>query len=118
MEAAMTDDLFLKIINREIPADIVYETDEILAFRDINPQAPVHILIIPKEHIPTMNDIEPDHTEVAGKLLLVAAELADQEGIAEEGYRVVMNCNSAGGQAVYHIHLHLLGGRQMRWPPG
>jgi len=114
----MSDDLFLKIINREIPADIVYETKEILAFRDINPQAPVHILVIPKEHIRTMNDMDSGHVEMAGKLFLVAAELASKEGIAEEGYRVVMNCNRAGGQAVYHIHLHLLGGRQMGWPPG
>jgi histidine triad (HIT) family protein len=114
----MPDDLFLKIINREIPADIVYETDEILAFRDINPQAPIHILIIPKQHIRTINDIGAEHAEVVGKLFLVAGELAKSEGIAEDGYRVVMNCNSAGGQAVYHIHLHLLGGRQMGWPPG
>jgi histidine triad (HIT) family protein len=114
----MSDDLFLKIINREIPADIVFETDEILAFRDVNPQAPVHVLIIPKEHIRTMNDIAPEHTEMAGKLFQVAAEVARNEGIAEDGYRVVMNCNRAGGQAVYHIHLHLLGGRQMGWPPG
>ncbi|MFC1719721.1 histidine triad nucleotide-binding protein [Pseudomonadota bacterium] len=114
----MSDDLFLKIINREIPAEIIYETDEILAFRDINPQAPVHVLIIPKEHIRTMNDMDPEHAEMAGKLFLVAAEIARNEGIAEEGYRVVMNCNKAGGQAVYHIHLHLLGGRQMSWPPG
>jgi len=114
----MSDDLFLKIINREIPADIVYETDEVLAFRDINPQAPFHVLIIPKEHIPTINDLDSDHAELVGKLFLAAAELANREGIAEEGYRVVMNCNQAGGQAVYHIHLHLLGGRQMGWPPG
>jgi len=114
----MSDDLFLKIINREIPAEIIYETDEILAFRDINPQAPVHVLIIPKEHIRTMNDMASEHAEMAGKLFLVAAEIARNEGIAEEGYRVVMNCNRAGGQAVYHIHLHLLGGRQMSWPPG
>jgi len=114
----MSDDLFLKIINREIPADIVYETDEVLAFRDINPQAPTHVLIIPKEPIRTINDIQGDHAELVGKLFLAAAELARQEGFAEEGYRVVMNCNRAGGQAVYHIHLHLLGGRQMGWPPG
>jgi len=114
----MSDDLFLKIINREIPAEIIYETDEILAFRDINPQAPVHVLIIPKEHIRTMNDMVSEHTEIAGKLFLVAAEIARNEGIAEDGYRVVMNCNRGGGQAVYHIHLHLLGGRQMSWPPG
>jgi histidine triad (HIT) family protein len=114
----MADDLFLKIINREIPADIVYETDEILAFRDINPQAPTHLLIIPKEHIPTMNDLGSGHSNLLGRLLLVAAELAEREGIAQDGYRVVMNCNKSGGQAVYHIHLHLLGGRQMGWPPG
>lgn len=114
----MADDLFLKIINREIPADIIYETDELLAFRDINPQAPVHVLIIPKEQISTMNDLESRHAEIVGKMFLVAAELAEHEGISEDGYRVVMNCNEAGGQAVYHIHLHLLGGRQMVWPPG
>jgi len=114
----MSDDLFLKIIRREIPADIVYESDDILAFRDINPQAPTHILIIPKEHIRTINDIQPEHTDLVGRLFLVASELAAREGLAEDGYRVVMNCNGAGGQAVYHIHLHLLGGRQMTWPPG
>lgn len=114
----MADDLFLKIINREIPADIVFETDEILAFRDINPQAPVHILIIPKEHIETINDLEAGHADMVGRLFLAAAEIAAKEKIAENGYRVVMNCNQLGGQAVYHIHLHLLGGRQMEWPPG
>jgi len=114
----MPDDLFLKIIQREIPADIVYETDDILAFRDINPQAPIHLLIIPKEPIPTINDVEQEHVELMGKLFLAAADLAKREGIADDGYRVVMNCNRAGGQAVYHIHLHLLGGRQMTWPPG
>jgi histidine triad (HIT) family protein len=117
-EKSMADDLFLKIINREIHADIVYETDEILAFRDISPKAPVHMLIIPKEHIATINDLEADHAEMIGKLFLAAAEIAAKEGIAENGYRVVMNCNQDGGQAVYHIHLHLLGGRQMGWPPG
>lgn len=117
-ERFMSDDLFLKIINREVPADIIYENDELLAFRDISPQAPVHILIIPKEHIKTMNDLEPKHTEMIGKLFLAAAEIAAKEGLADDGYRVVMNCNRHGGQAVYHIHLHLLGGRQMGWPPG
>lgn len=114
----MSDDLFLKIINREIPADIVYETDDLLAFRDISPQAPLHVLIIPKQHIRTINDLGDEHSELVGKLFLAAAEIAQNEGIAEDGYRVVMNCNGAGGQAVYHIHLHLLGGRQMGWPPG
>lgn len=114
----MSDDLFLKIINREIPADIVFETNEILAFRDINPQAPVHVLIIPKELIPTMNDLQTQHESLVGKLFQAAIEIAREEGISDDGYRVVMNCNEAGGQAVYHIHLHLLGGRQMSWPPG
>lgn len=110
----MSDDIFLKIIDREIPADIVYETDELLAFRDIAPKAPTHILIIPKIHIRTVNDLEPQHAELLGKMYLAAAELAQKEGIAEDGYRLVMNCNRAGGQEVYHIHLHLLGGRDMR----
>ena len=110
----MSDDLFLKIIDRQIPADIVYETDEILAFRDIAPKAPTHILIIPKAHVRTVNDLESDHAELVGKMVLVAAELAEQEGIAEDGYRLVINCNPAGGQVIYHIHLHLLGGREMK----
>jgi len=114
----MTDDLFLKIINREIPAEIVYETDEILAFRDINPQAPVHILIIPKEPIATLNELEPGHAELMGKLVLAATDIAREEGLTDDGYRVVINCNRGGGQMVFHIHLHLLGGRQMTWPPG
>ena len=114
----MSDDLFVKIVNREIPANIVYETDEILAFRDVNPQAPVHVLITPQDRIATMNALQEQHEKMLGKLFLAAAEIAREEGIADEGYRVVMNCNQAGGQAVYHIHLHLLGGRQMSWPPG
>jgi histidine triad (HIT) family protein len=114
----MSDDLFLKIIDREIPADIVYETDDVLAFRDINPQAPLHVLIIPKIHIATMNDLDNSHHELVGKLFQAAQDIARTEGVDEAGYRVVMNCNEAGGQAVYHIHLHLLGGRQMGWPPG
>ena len=114
----MSEDLFLKIVRREIPADIVYETDEVLAFRDINAQAPVHILIIPKVLIRTINEIEPRHAELIGKLFLAAKEIAAQEGLSEEGYRVVMNCNEAAGQMVFHIHLHLLGGRPLAWPPG
>ena len=105
--------IFKKIIDKEIPADIVYETDELLAFRDIAPKAPTHILIIPKIHIRTANDLQAQHSELIGKMFLAAAELAEQEGIAEDGYRLVMNCNPAGGQVVFHIHLHLLGGRQM-----
>jgi histidine triad (HIT) family protein len=114
----MSEDLFLKIINREIPADIVYETENVLAFRDVNPQAPVHILIIPKEPIRTMDELNSSHTELMGQLILAATEIARLEGISEEGYRAVMNCKQAGGQMVFHIHLHLLGGRQMQWPPG
>jgi len=102
--------------NGEIKPDIVFEDDTVLAFRDINPQAPVHILIIPKQHIATLNDL--DNVELAGTLLLTASKIARQENLAEEGYRTVFNCNQQGGQEVYHIHLHLLGGRQMTWPPG
>lgn len=114
----MSRDLFLKIINREIPADIVYETESVLGFRDINPQAPVHVVIIPKEHIETTDDLTESHENLAGKLLLAATEIARNEGIAESGYRLVMNCRNHGGQTVFHIHMHLLGGRQMQWPPG
>jgi histidine triad (HIT) family protein len=96
----------------------VYETDQVLAFRDINPQAPVHILVIPKQQIRTLDDLEQDDVELAGTLLLAAAEIARNEGLSEEGYRVVVNCKHAGGQMVYHIHLHILGGRRMNWPPG
>ncbi|WP_447553475.1 histidine triad nucleotide-binding protein [Vreelandella sp. EE22] len=110
--------LFCKIINREIPADIVYEDDHVLAFNDIDPQAPTHQLIIPKQHIATLNDIEPEHLPVVGRLQHTAALLAKQQGFAEDGYRVVMNCNAMGGQTVYHIHMHLLGGRQFTWPAG
>jgi histidine triad (HIT) family protein len=114
----MSEDLFLKIIRREIPADIIYESDNVLAFRDTNPQAPLHALIIPKKHIRTINDLGKGDAELVGQLFLVAAEIAKKEGMSEDGYRVVMNCNEAAGQTVFHIHLHLLGGRQMQWPPG
>ena len=114
----MSEDLFLKIIDREIPADIVFENDEVLAFRDISPQAPVHVLIIPKVHIRTINDIEPEHEALVGKLFSAAKAIAAKEGLSERGYRVVMNCNEGAGQSVFHIHLHLLGGRGLSWPPG
>lgn len=114
----MSNDLFLKIIEREIPADIVYEDEELLAFRDIQPQAPVHVLVIPKHRIPTLNDLGSADAELVGKMVLRAKLIAASEGLAEDGYRLVFNCNSQGGQSVYHIHLHLLGGRQMNWPPG
>ncbi len=114
----MDNCLFCKIIQKEIPAEIVYENERVLAFRDINPQAPVHVLIIPKKHIPTLNDIQEDDQNLVGELFLAAKEIAKTEEIAEDGYRTVFNCNSNGGQEVYHIHLHVLGGRQMTWPPG
>jgi histidine triad (HIT) family protein len=104
------------MIAGEIKPDVVYEDESILAFRDINPQAPIHILIIPKVHVETLNDL--DDSVLAGKLLQTAIKLADREGLAKEGYRTVLNCNKKGGQEVFHLHMHLLGGRQMLWPPG
>jgi histidine triad (HIT) family protein len=106
------------MVNGEIPPDIVYEDDEVLAFNDLNPQAPTHVLIIPKKHIATLNDASDEDIQVLGRLNMVAAQLAHKLGFADDGYRVVMNCNADGGQSVYHIHLHLLGGRSMAWPPG
>jgi len=114
----MADCLFCKIILGDIPADKVYESKQIIAFRDINPQAPVHILIIPKAHIPTLNDLSTEDTELVGQLIQVAKELAVSEEISDEGYRIVFNCNKAAGQTVFHIHLHLMGGRPFAWPPG
>ncbi|MBB3184302.1 histidine triad (HIT) family protein [Halomonas fontilapidosi] len=112
------DCLFCKIIEREIPAEIVFEDDEVLAFNDINPQAPTHIVIVPKQHIATLNDIEERDLALIGRLQYTAAALAAEKGFAEEGYRVVMNCNEQGGQTVYHIHMHLMGGRRFIWPAG
>ena len=114
----MNDCLFCKIISNEIPSDCVFENENMYAFRDINPQAPVHILIIPKTHISTLNDVGDNHKLLVGEILLTSTMLAEKEGIAENGYRTVFNCNKNGGQEVYHIHLHLLGGRRMTWPPG
>jgi histidine triad (HIT) family protein len=105
--------LFTKIINGDIPGDIVYQDDEVTAFRDIHPQAPTHILIVPNKEIPTVNDLTEDDQMVAGKMLLVAKQLAEQEGIAENGYRLLINCNAHGGQEVFHLHLHLIGGRPL-----
>ncbi len=114
----MSDTLFSRIIRREVPADIVFEDDDVLAFRDIQPQAPVHVLFIPKRPFATLNDLQSSDAELAGKLILAAAAYARREGFADAGYRVVMNCNADGGQSVYHIHLHLLAGRKLQWPPG
>lgn len=106
--------IFGKIIEGELPADVVYEDDDVLAFRDVNPQAPVHILIIPKQkEIPTLNDAGAEDQALLGHMMLTAAKLAKQEGIDDRGYRLIMNCNAEGGQTVYHLHLHLVGGRQM-----
>ncbi len=109
--------IFSKIIRREIPADIVYETESVLAFRDINPQAPIHILIIPKQIIPQISLAQDQDQILLGELLIAAKKIAESEGLTE-GYRLVINNGPAGGQEVYHLHLHLLGGRSMHWPPG
>lgn len=114
----MPDCLFCKIIQKQIPATIVYEDDMVLAFRDINPQAPVHLLVIPKQHVSTANELTVADQSLLGHMVLTAQHLAQTEGIAEKGYRLAMNCNADGGQTVYHVHLHVLGGRGMRWPPG
>ena len=114
----MAKTIFKKIIDGEIPCNKVYEDDEMLAFRDINPQAPTHILILPKKPIATLNDLRPEDAALVGRLLLVAKQLAADEGLAESGYRTVFNCNADAGQTVFHLHLHVLGGRSMIWPPG
>ncbi len=114
----MTDTLFDKIIRREIPADIVYEDADVVAFRDIHPQAPVHVLFVPRKSIATLNDLGPGDAELVGKLVLAAAAYAKREGFAESGYRTVFNCNDDGGQTVFHVHLHLLGGAPLRSPFG
>ncbi len=110
--------IFDKIINKEIPAEVIYETETVLGFKDINPQAPIHVLFIPKIRIATINDIKDSQAELMGQLFLAARDYAKQIGEDENGYRVVMNCNKNGGQDVYHLHLHFLAGRQMKWPPG
>jgi len=111
--------IFSKIINREIPAKIVFENENVLAFNDINPQAPVHILIIPKKEIPRVTDLkESEHAMLLGQMIDAANQIAKDLSIADEGFRLVFNCGDNGGQEVYHLHLHLLGGRKMKWPPG
>ena len=114
----MADTIFAKIIRGEIPCDKVFEDDHIFAFRDINPAAPTHVLVIPKKPIATVNDAQDSDALLLGKLLLTAARIAKEEGVAQDGYRLVVNCNQQGGQSVYHLHLHLLGGRDLTWPPG
>ena len=114
----MNDCIFCKIAAGEIPAEKVYEDDQVVGFRDLSPQAPTHVLLIPRRHIPTLNDLGPGDEPLIGHLYTVAAKLAAQEGLAERGYRTLINCNEEGGQTVFHLHLHLLGGRPMGWPPG
>lgn len=115
---SMNDCLFCKIVSGDINADIVHETEHTMAFRDINPQAPTHVLIIPRRHVETINDLDGSNVEDIGRLFLAAKEIATKEGLSESGYRVAMNCNADAGQTVFHLHLHLLGGRQLGWPPG
>ncbi len=110
--------IFTKIINKEISADIIYEDDKFLAFKDISPQAPIHVLIIPKKEIATVNDMKKDDIDIFGNLFFIAKKIATEMNIDKQGFRLVMNCNEYGGQTVNHIHLHLIGGRKMCWPPG
>lgn len=116
--ASSPDCLFCKIAAGEINADVTYENDRVIAFRDINPQAPTHLLIIPRDHVATINDLTDGNVGDVGALFLAAREVARQEGVDESGYRVVMNCMEGAGQSVFHIHLHLLAGRPLKWPPG
>jgi histidine triad (HIT) family protein len=114
----MPDCLFCKIIDGQIPSAKVHEDANIVAFKDVNPQAPLHVLIVPRRHIATLNDLSPADDELVGSMLRVAADLAKQHGYDERGYRTVFNCNREAGQTVFHIHLHLLAGRGLMWPPG
>ena len=112
------DCLFCKIGSKEIASDLVYEDERVVAFKDISPQAPTHIILIPIDHISTLNDLSESHEALLGHMTVVASQIAKDQGIAEDGYRLVLNCNNHGGQSVYHIHMHIVGGRQMSWPPG
>ena len=114
----MSDCLFCKIINREIPGSIVYEDERILAFDDISPQAPTHVLVVPKRHIESLNELQPAHDQIIGEIVRRASTIAKTRGISAAGYRTVFNTNRGAGQTVFHIHLHLMGGRGMQWPPG
>ena len=114
----MSDCLFCRIVKREIPASIVYEDDEVVAFNDINPQAPTHVLVVPKRHIASLNELQAGDDQIVGEMVRRAAALAKERGLSDRGFRTVFNTNREAGQTVFHIHLHLLGGRTMTWPPG
>jgi histidine triad (HIT) family protein len=114
----LSDCIFCKIANKEIPAEIIYEDEDLLAFKDINPVAPAHILLIPKKHVSTLFDLTDENAEIIGRIVLLSKKLAIELGLEEKGFRLVSNCKENGGQTVYHIHFHLLGGRAFTWPPG
>jgi histidine triad (HIT) family protein len=114
----MAECLFCRIIAREIPGSIVYEDDRVVAFNDINPQGPTHVLVVPRQHIASLNELAPEHDQIVGELVRRAAAIAQERGISAGGYRTVFNTNRDAGQTVFHIHLHLIGGRSMHWPPG
>jgi histidine triad (HIT) family protein len=114
----MSNCIFCRIASGEIPANVVYEDEHVVAFRDLNPQAPTHVLVVPRRHIATLNDVGEADAELIGRMYLAAQAVAARDGIAEPGYRTVFNCNAEAGQTVFHLHLHVLGGRVMEWPPG
>jgi histidine triad (HIT) family protein len=114
----VTDCLFCKIVAGQIPATLVFQNDHVVAFKDITPRAPTHVLIVPRRHLPSLNDLAPEDDALVGEMVRTAAAIAKQEGLSDRGYRTVFNCNADAGQTVFHIHLHLLGGRPMSWPPG
>jgi histidine triad (HIT) family protein len=114
----MTNCIFCRIASGDIPANVVYQDEQVVAFRDLNPQAPTHVLVIPRRHVATLNDLGEADAELVGRMYLAARQIAADEGIAERGYRTVFNCNADAGQSVFHLHLHVLGGRAMAWPPG
>lgn len=114
----MSDCLFCKFVSGELQADVVFDDDDVMAFRDINPQAPMHVLVVPKQHVATINELTDKNAELVGRMYLAAKQVATEAGYAESGYRTVMNCNADAGQTVFHIHLHVLAGRELGWPPG
>jgi histidine triad (HIT) family protein len=114
----MADCLFCKVVAGQVPATLVFQNDRVVAFKDITPRAPTHVLIVPRRHIATLNDLSPEDDALVGEMVRAAAAIAKEQGLSERGYRTVFNCNAEAGQTVFHIHLHLLGGRSLRWPPG